>query len=119
MLLMSLLNLGQSSNAFTSSVIQLIYFQRQQMKMIVLNFTRFCTKSKYYRRKVEKEKGIICQEIKMYDDDPDWRVYFGAIANFYHNILLRLILLELVKLLIIRIKICWNFVIKLFIIHII
>ena len=34
---------------------------------------------------VEKEKGIICQEIKMYDDDPDWRVYFGAIANLYHK----------------------------------
>lgn len=34
---------------------------------------------------MEKEKGIICQEIKMYDDDPDWRVYFGAIANLYHK----------------------------------
>ena len=32
---------------------------------------------------VEKEKGIIGQEIKMYDDDPDWRVYFGSIQNLY------------------------------------
>ncbi len=34
---------------------------------------------------VEKEKGIIGQEIKMYDDDPDWRVYFGSIQNLYCN----------------------------------
>ncbi|MFR6666954.1 MAG: EF-P 5-aminopentanol modification-associated protein YfmH, partial [Thomasclavelia spiroformis] len=33
---------------------------------------------------VEKEKGIIGQEIKMYDDDPDWRVYFGSIQNLYN-----------------------------------
>ena len=32
---------------------------------------------------VEKEKGIITQEIKMYDDDADWRSYFGSIANLY------------------------------------
>ena len=32
---------------------------------------------------VEKEKGIIGQEITMYDDQPDWRLYFGAIENMY------------------------------------
>ena len=32
---------------------------------------------------VEKEKGIINQEIGMYDDDPDWRCYFGSIQNLY------------------------------------
>ncbi len=25
------------------------------------------------------------QEIKMYDDNPDWRLYFGTIANMYHQ----------------------------------
>ncbi len=34
---------------------------------------------------VEKEKGIIGQEIQMYDDNPDWRLYFGAIENMYHH----------------------------------
>lgn len=34
---------------------------------------------------VEKEKGIIGQEIKMYDDDPDWRVYFNTLKEMYHN----------------------------------
>ena len=32
---------------------------------------------------VEKEKGIIGQEITMYDDQPDWRLYFGTIENMY------------------------------------
>ncbi len=34
---------------------------------------------------VEKEKGIIGQEIKMYDDDPDWKVYFNTLKMMYHN----------------------------------
>ncbi|MGC8140838.1 M16 family metallopeptidase, partial [Salmonella enterica] len=34
---------------------------------------------------VEKEKGIIAQEIRMYDDNPDWRLYFGTIESMYHN----------------------------------
>ena len=34
---------------------------------------------------VEKEKGIIGQEIMMYDDYPEWRVYLNAIQAMYHN----------------------------------
>ena len=34
---------------------------------------------------VEKEKGIIGQEIMMYDDTPDWRVYLNAMEAMYHN----------------------------------
>lgn len=32
---------------------------------------------------VEKEKGIIGQEIKMYDDDPGWRSFFNLLRAFY------------------------------------
>ncbi len=32
---------------------------------------------------VEKEKNIIAQEISMYDDNPDWKLYFGTIENMY------------------------------------
>ena len=40
----------------------------------------------YFTEKtVEKEKGIIGQEITMYDDNPDWRLYFGVIENMYHH----------------------------------
>jgi len=34
---------------------------------------------------VEKEKGIIEQEISMYDDDPSWRVYFNMLQGLYEN----------------------------------
>ena len=34
---------------------------------------------------VEKEKGIIGQEIMMYDDYPDWKVYLNAMQAMYHN----------------------------------
>ncbi len=34
---------------------------------------------------VEKEKGIIGQEIMMYDDYPEWKVYLNAMQAMYHN----------------------------------
>lgn len=34
---------------------------------------------------VEKEQGIIGQEIRMYDDDPDWRVFFNMLRGMYVN----------------------------------
>ena len=34
---------------------------------------------------VEKEKGIIGQEIMMYDDYPEWKVYLNAMSAMYHN----------------------------------
>ena len=34
---------------------------------------------------VNKEKGIIAQEIKMYDDNPKWRVFFNCLKAMYIN----------------------------------
>ena len=34
---------------------------------------------------VEKEKGIIGQEIMMYNDYPDWKVYLNTMQAMYHN----------------------------------
>jgi predicted Zn-dependent peptidase len=34
---------------------------------------------------VEKEKGIIAQEIKMYEDNPKWRVFFNCLRAMYLN----------------------------------
>jgi len=34
---------------------------------------------------VEKEKGIISQEIKMYDDTPGWQLYINALDCMYKN----------------------------------
>ena len=78
--------LGASSNAFTSSSRTAYLFSTTTNENdcieLLLDFVQSLNITD---ESVEKEKGIICQEIKMYDDDPDWRVYFGAIANLYHK----------------------------------
>ena len=38
---------------------------------------------------VEKEQGIIGQEIDMYKDVPDWEVMFNCLRNMYHNLPVR------------------------------
>ena len=35
------------------------------------------------KENVEKEKGIIGQEINMYDDDPEWQVFFNLLYALY------------------------------------
>lgn len=39
---------------------------------------------------VEKEQGIIGQEIDMYKDVPDWEVMFNCLMNMYHNLPVRI-----------------------------
>ncbi len=34
---------------------------------------------------VQKEQGIIGQEIRMYDDNAGWRVFFNMLQGMYHN----------------------------------
>ncbi|HZL99491.1 MAG TPA: pitrilysin family protein [Planctomycetota bacterium] len=34
---------------------------------------------------VAKEQGIIAQEIRMYDDDPEWRLFFGLMGCLYER----------------------------------
>lgn len=78
--------LGASTNAFTSSSRTAYLFNtttnEYQCIELLLDFVQ---KLDITKESVEKEKGIISQEIKMYDDDPDWQVYFGSIQNLYNN----------------------------------
>lgn len=49
---------------------------------ILLDFVQ----SPYFTKKtVEKEQGIIAQEIKMYEDNPGWRVFFNMLDEMYEN----------------------------------
>ena len=77
---------GASANAFTSFTRTAYLFSATdnifENTETLLDFVQ----QPYFTEKtVEKEKGIIGQEITMYDDQPDWRLYFGAIENMYHN----------------------------------
>ena len=44
---------------------------------------QFVQKPYLTEENVEKEKGIIGQEIGMYDDDPDWQVYFQVLTALF------------------------------------
>ncbi len=77
--------LGASTNAFTSSTRTAYLFSTGSNEVACTELLLDFVQDIYLTEEnVEKEKGIICQEIKMYDDDPDWQNYFGAIQNLYH-----------------------------------
>ena len=78
--------LGASTNAFTSSSRTAYLFSTTSNEYACIELLLdFVQKLEITPESVEKEKGIIGQEIKMYDDDPDWQVYFGSIQNLYQQ----------------------------------
>jgi predicted Zn-dependent peptidase len=45
----------------------------------------FVQKPYFTKQTVQKEQGIIGQEIRMYDDDPSWQVLFNMLGGMYHT----------------------------------
>ncbi|OMP68657.1 EF-P 5-aminopentanol modification-associated protein YfmH [Domibacillus epiphyticus] len=75
---------GASANAFTSFTRTAYLFSAtSNIKENTETLLNFVQAPYFTEQTVEKEKGIIGQEIRMYDDNPDWRVYFGLIENLY------------------------------------
>ncbi|MBR5485935.1 MAG: insulinase family protein [Oscillospiraceae bacterium] len=77
---------GASANAFTSFDKTCYLFtcseNFEESLEILLDFV---THPYFTQKTVEKEQGIIGQEIRMYDDNADWRVYFNLLGALYHN----------------------------------
>ena len=74
--------MGASSNAYTSFTHTAYLFSCTEgfddNFKLLLNFVQ----NPYITdESVENEKGIIGQEIRMYEDDPDWQLYFNFIAS--------------------------------------
>lgn len=75
---------GASANAFTSFDRTTYLFTATSSIMENLQTLLDFVQNPYFTdENVEKEKGIIGQEIKMYQDNPDWRSYFGLIEAMY------------------------------------
>lgn len=77
---------GASANAYTSFDRTCYLFSTtdnfEQSLDALLSFVQ----SPYFTKEtVEKEQGIIGQEIRMYDDAPDWRVFFNLLGALYQN----------------------------------
>ncbi|MGG4488997.1 EF-P 5-aminopentanol modification-associated protein YfmH [Metabacillus idriensis] len=77
---------GASSNAFTSFTrTAYLFSSTSNVEKNLETLIDFVQEPYFTEKSVEKEKGIIGQEINMYDDNPDWRLYFGLIQNMFHN----------------------------------
>ncbi|WP_066193696.1 MULTISPECIES: EF-P 5-aminopentanol modification-associated protein YfmH [Gracilibacillus] len=77
---------GASANAFTSfTKTAYLFSATSKIKENVKTLVDFVQDPYFSEASVEKEKGIIAQEIRMYDDQPDWRAFFGTIKSLYHD----------------------------------
>ncbi|MDR6124150.1 pitrilysin family protein [Neobacillus drentensis] len=77
---------GASANAFTSFTrTAYLFSSTSDVEKNLETLIDFVQEPYFSEKTVEKEKGIIGQEITMYDDNPDWRLYFGLIQNLYQN----------------------------------
>ena len=77
---------GASANAFTSFTrTAYLFSSTSDVEKNLETLIDFVQDPYFSEKTVEKEKGIIGQEITMYDDNADWRLYFGLIQNLYKN----------------------------------
>lgn len=77
---------GASANASTSFDRTVYEFLCSDNFLENLEILIKMVTSPYFTDKsVEKEQGIIAQEINMYNDNPSWRVYFNLLKALYHN----------------------------------
>ena len=77
---------GASANAYTSFDMTCFLFSCTSNVYDSLEILLDFVQSPYFTEQtVRKEQGIIGQEIRMYDDDPQWRVLFNLLGALYEN----------------------------------
>lgn len=78
---------GASANAFTSfDRTSYLFSSTSKINDNLTTLLNFVQHPYFTEQSVEKEKGIIGQEINMYQDHPDSRLYYGLIeALFQHH----------------------------------
>ena len=77
---------GASPNAFTSHTMTAYHFSctdrfEENLKILL----KFVFTPYFTDENVEKERGIINQEIRMVEDTPNWEVFVGAYEGLYRN----------------------------------
>lgn len=82
---------GANANAFTSFTNTCYLFSCTDNFYESFEHLLNYVKSPYFTdANVEKEKGIIGQEIRMYDDDGEWRVMFNLLSALYKDFPVRI-----------------------------
>ncbi|EOH96759.1 M16 family peptidase [Enterococcus haemoperoxidus ATCC BAA-382] len=75
---------GASANAFTSfTKTSYLFSTTDQVEKNLETLLNFVQEPYFTKETVDKEKGIIGQEIQMYLDDSNWRLFFGTLGNLY------------------------------------
>lgn len=78
--------LGVDANAYTTTDhTAYLYECNDKFYEALDEFMDYVQNPYFTKENVEKEKGIIGQEIKMYEDHPGWQVYINAMQCLYHN----------------------------------
>ena len=78
--------MGVSSNAYTSFDQTVYFFETSEKFDESIEMLVKLIKEPYFTdENVQKEQGIIGQEISMYDDDPNFMVYFNALRAMYNQ----------------------------------
>ena len=78
--------LGVNANAYTTNDhTAYLYECTDNFYKALDEFMDYVQHPYFTDKNVEKEKGIIGQEIMMYDDYPEWKVYTNALECMYHN----------------------------------
>lgn len=79
-------NFGASPNAFTSYSMTAYHFRcTEHFDECLELLLRFVSTPYFTEESVEKERGIIAQEILMYEDSPDSKVYENLFAAMYRT----------------------------------
>lgn len=82
----TLMALGLDANAYTTNNHTAYLFECTNNFYEGLDELMDYVQHPYFTEEnVEKEKGIIGQEIKMYDDEPGWKLYMNAMECMYKN----------------------------------
>ena len=82
----TLSSIGVDANAYTTNdYTTYLYECNEHFYEALDEFMDYVQNPYYTDENVEKEKGIIAQEIKMYDDHPFWQVYMNAMKCLYKN----------------------------------
>ena len=77
---------GAADNAFTSSSMTAYYIQCTEKFYENLRILLSFVSVPYFTQEsVDKEQGIIAQEIRMIEDDPDWQVYANLMKCLYRD----------------------------------
>ncbi len=77
---------GAVENAFTANDMTAYYFECTEKFYDSLRILlQFVSVPYFTQESVEKEQGIIAQEIRMSDDDPEWQNYLNIIQCLYQH----------------------------------